>query len=127
MVKKIKSKNKAKRWTIHEKVFLVLIVTILILGSLNVAKAKGWLIPEQPDLKIIDHTIDVDAMTLEQKVAQMVIVHGGTHNLQSWKNMQIGGIHLFALESPELYKKIISDFQQGMQVPFFVTVDFEGC
>ena len=133
MVKKNKTKNKnqnkvqVKRWSIHEKVFLVLIVTILVLGSLNVAKAKGWLIPEQPELNIVDNIITLDTMTLEQKVAQMVVVHGGTHNMLSWKNMQIGGIHLFALESPELYQDIISQFQQGMQVPFFVTVDYEGC
>jgi beta-N-acetylhexosaminidase len=116
-----------KRWNIHERVFLVLIVIVLILGTLNVAKARGWLIPEMDQIAIEDGTIYLDSLSLEQKISQMVVVHGGHWNLKPWKDMQIGGFHLFALENPEVYKDIIKKFQQGMQVPFFVTVDYEGC
>ncbi len=116
-----------KRWNIHERIFLVLIVIVLVLGTLNVAKARGWLIPEMDQIVIEDGTIYLDSLSLEQKIAQMVVVHGGQWNLKSWKDMQVGGIHLFALEKPELYREIIGKFQQGMQIPFFVTVDYEGC
>tara|TARA_Y100000310_G_C20630568_1_gene788398 strand:- start:749 stop:1774 length:1026 start_codon:yes stop_codon:yes gene_type:complete len=98
------------------------------MGTLNVAKAKGWLIPEQPKIEFTDeNTIRLDSLTLEQKIAQMIIVHGGEHNLEAWRNMQLGGIHLFAMETPERYKEVINKFQDGMNVPFFVTADLEGC
>ena len=76
---------------------------------------------------IEDGTIYLDSLSLEQKIAQMVVVHGGQWNLKPWKDMQVGGFHLFALEKPELYSNVIKKFQQGMQIPFFVTVDYEGC
>lgn len=125
--RKKKPKKTARRWSAHEKVFLVLIIVVLILGSLNVAKAKGWLILEQPQIEVIDGTIRLDSLSLEQKIAQMIIVHGGRHNLKAWKSMQLGGIHLFAMENGELFREIINEFQTGMEVPFFVTADLEGC
>ncbi len=120
-------KNKKQGRTKSEIVFLVLIVLVLVLGTLNVAKAKGWLIPEQNPISIQDNTINLNDLTLEQKIAQMVIVHGGAHNMQVFKNLQLGGIHLFAMKDEELFKNTINDFQEGMVIPFFVTVDLEGC
>jgi beta-N-acetylhexosaminidase len=116
-----------KRWSVHEKVFLVLVIIVLVLGTLNVAKARGWLIPEMEQIVVEDGVINLDSLSLEQKIAQMVVVHGGQWNMKPWKDMQIGGIHLFALENPELYKEVIGNFQSGMQIPFFVTADYEGC
>ena len=116
-----------KRNTPHQRTFLVLIVIILVLGTLNFTKARGQLIPGQDLPLVVDNTVYLDALSLEQKISQMVVVHGGLHNLEIWKKMQLGGIHLFALENGELYKEIIQKFQQGMTIPFFVTVDLEGC
>jgi beta-N-acetylhexosaminidase len=118
---------KKKRKIPHEKIFIILLVTVALLGSLNVAKAKGWLIPEQPDIIISGNVVKLDSLTLEQKIAQMVIVHGGLHNIDAWKNLQVGGIHFFSLKEPELYKEIIDQFQEGTQIPFLVTADLEGC
>ncbi len=112
----------------HKRVFVGLFLLVLLLGSLNVAKAKGWLIPAQPSVVVGEgKRISLQDLTLEQKIAQMVVVAGGTHNMVAWKNMQIGGIHLFAKKDGAVYKKVISDFQEGMKIPFFVTVDLEGC
>jgi beta-N-acetylhexosaminidase len=122
-----KNKKQKSRWTIHEKIFLVLIVIVLVLATSNVAKARGWLIPEPPVIEIIDNTVILDSMSLEQKIAQMVIVHGGLHNLEAWKNIQPGGIHFFAMKDESLFSEIINKFQFGMQIPFFVTADLEGC
>ncbi len=116
-----------KRIFHSQTVFFMLLILVLILGSLNVAKAKGLLIPEQPPVQVEKGTIALDSLTLEQKIAQMIIVAGGRHNLEAWKNMQLGGIHLFALQDGQLYEKTIRDFQEGMSIPFFVTVDLEGC
>jgi len=123
----VKENKQKKRWTIHQKTFLVLIVIILILGTLNITKARGQLIPAQDRPIVIDNKINLDFLTLEQKIAQMVIVHGGLHNMEIWKKMQLGGIHFFAMERGELYTDIINQFQTGMTIPFIVTVDLEGC
>jgi beta-N-acetylhexosaminidase len=124
----MKRKNKQKKGiSKREKIFIALIVLVFLLASLNVAKAKGWLLPEQNDVNVENNIIELNSLTLEQKIAQMVIVHGGMHNLEVWQRLQLGGIHLFAMQDAELYKKVISDFQTGMSIPFFVTVDLEGC
>jgi beta-N-acetylhexosaminidase len=111
----------------QKSIFLFLMVIVLVLGSLNVAKAKGLLIPDQPSIKIYGDVIDLDSMNLEQKIAQMIVVHGGLWNLEPWRSMELGGIHLFAMQDSGLYKDIISKFQRDMQIPFLVTVDLEGC
>ncbi|MBI4983739.1 hypothetical protein HZC32_03785, partial [Candidatus Woesearchaeota archaeon] len=67
------------------------------------------------------------SLTLEQKISQMIIVHGGMWNLDNWKKMQLGGIHLFALKDEQLFKNTIDEFMQNMSIPFLVTVDLEGC
>ncbi len=119
--------NKKKRWSVHEKIFLVLITIVLILAMLNVSQKRGWLIPEQAEIFVSEKSIDLDSLTLEQKIAQMVIVQGNKEFLRVWKNLQIGGIHLFALQNEHIYNNTIIDFQHEMTVPFFVTADLEGC
>jgi beta-N-acetylhexosaminidase len=119
-----KQQNRIKK---QQKIFFVLLLVVFILGTLNIVKARGLLIPEQPNLSVVDGAININSMTLEQKIAQMVVVHGGMHNLEPWKNMQLGGIHLFAMAEPELFSGVIDQFQEGMAIPFFVTADLEGC
>lgn len=126
-VKRGKEKSRKGKSSIHEKIFFVLLVLVLVLGSANIAKAKGWFIPQQPAIEFVDGTIDLDSMTLEQKIAQMVIVHGALYNLEAWQSMQVGGIHLFAMENADLYKTVVDKFQGSSQIPLFVTIDFEGC
>ncbi len=118
-----------KRWAfhIHQATFLILLLVVLLLASANIAKAKGFFIPEQPAPLVQDGIIAIQDLTLEQKLAQMVIVAGSTWNLQPIRNMQVGGIHLFALGQEELFPGAIQQFQAGMAIPFFVTVDLEGC
>ncbi len=113
--------------TVQKRIFLILMVVVLVLGILNIVQARGLLIPEQPQPNIVDNNIDLSSMTLEQKIAQMIVVHGGVWNLEPWKNMQLGGIHLFALENEDLYIENIKQFQDEVQIPFFVTIDLEGC
>ncbi len=109
------------------QLFFILLILVLLLASLSLAKAKGLLIPEQPPVQVIRGTIALDSLTLEQKIAQMVIVAGGRHNVEAWRSMQLGGIHLFALQDEQLYQQTIQEFQEGVSIPFLVTVDLEGC
>ncbi len=123
MAKKVKKKREIS----HKKLFLILVVIAILLGGLDLAKARGLLIPEQPKIEVEGKVIYLDSMSLEQKIAQMVIVGGIKDNYWPWKNMQVGGIHLFALQTENIFNNTIIDFQYGMPVPFFVTADLEGC
>lgn len=119
--------NMKLRLSTEKKIFVVLLIVVLVLGVVNIAKAKGFLIPRQPQLEITNGIITLSSMTLEQKIAQMVIVGGLKDNYWPWRNMQMGGIHLFALQTEHVFNNTIIDFQYGMPVPFFVTADLEGC
>ena len=110
-----------------KRTFVILLAVVMVLVLLNVAQVKGLFIAVQPEVTITRGTISLDSLTLDQKIAQMLIVQGNINNLQVWKGLQVGGIHLFARESEELFKEQINLFQEGMRVPFFVTVDLEGC
>jgi len=118
-------KRKEKRT--QRKIFFVLLGLVLLLSILNVVNAKGLLIPQQKPVDIKNKIVDLEQLTLEQKIAQMVIGVGGTENYWPWKNMQLGGIHLFARQNEHIFNNTIIDFQYQMAIPFFVTADLEGC
>lgn len=107
--------------------FVSLIILDLLLGGVSIAKATGFLIPEQPMPKVKEGVIDLDDLTLEQKIAQMIITLGVRYYADAYKKMQIGGVHLHAMESVEAFRGAINDFQRGMTIPFMTTVDLEGC
>lgn len=108
-------------------IFCLLLFLVFTLAGLNLAKAKGFFIPEQPGIRIVNGTVELDSLTLEQKIAQMVIVAGYSTHLESWRKLQLGGIHLFALPNEELFRETIQEYQYNMTIPFLVTVDLEGC
>ena len=116
-----------QKWNRPPQLFLFLLLIVLLLGSLNVAKAKGWLIPSQPVPPVNGKIISLNSLTLDQKIAQMIIVAGARQNVPAWKKLQVGGIHLFALQNEQLFHDTIAEVQEGMAIPFFVTVDLEGC
>lgn len=129
MAKNTKNKNtlKKREKNVQKKIFFLLLLVVLFLSSINLAKARGWLIPEQGQPEIIDNAIRLDSLSLEQKIAQMIIVAGRQYNREVWKRLQLGGIHLFAMQDEDIYRQTIQAFQQDMTIPFFVTADLEGC
>lgn len=110
-----------------ERIFIVLLIVVLVLATLNVAKVRGYLLPDISDVRVDDNIINLSSMSLEQKIAQMVIVHGASYNMDIWKKLQVGGIHFFAMNDAAAYTKMINNFQDDMKIPFFVTADLEGC
>ena len=114
-------------WSRVEIVFVVLLIVVLVLGGLNIAKAKGMLIPKQPRLSVSNGVVKLNSMSLEQKIAQMVVVQGDVQSMQAWKNMGVGGVHLFGRKTEHVFLNTVIDFQYDREVPFFVTVDLEGC
>jgi beta-N-acetylhexosaminidase len=110
-----------------KSVFIVLLLVIIILSFLNIAQVKGWFITRQPTVTIDRGVISLDSLNLDQKIAQMLIVQGDINSIQAWKDMQVGGVHLFARQTKDIFREQINQFQENMKVPFFVTVDLEGC
>ena len=119
--------KKKRGFKVQRKVFFVLIVLVLLLSILNIAKAKGLLIPKQGPVDVKHKVVDLHRMTLDQKIAQMVVVVGTKENYWPWRNMQLGGIHLFARQTEHIFNNTIIDFQFQTPIPFFVTADLEGC
>lgn len=122
---KRKKEKKNKGAAFH--FFIFLLILNLTLGGVSIAKARGMFIPKQPTPSLNHESIHLDQLTLEQKIAQMVVTLGVDYSSGALKNMQIGGIHLHARISKEAFKQAIKDFQEGMVIPFMVTVDLEGC
>ncbi len=131
MIKSKKSKQAEKerlrKKRRQEIIFVALLLLVVILGLLNLAKVKGWLIPRQPELVVTDGVVDLDTMSLEQKIAQMLVVQGNVENMLAWKNMQVGGVHLFGRRSESVFRNTILDYQYELPIPLFITVDLEGC
>ncbi|MBR9683468.1 hypothetical protein GOV03_02920 [Candidatus Woesearchaeota archaeon] len=129
-MKKKRGRVKKER-VLDKRVAIYFLVSLIILnvalGALSVAKVTGVLIPSQPMPKIDNGVIDLDDLTLEQKIAQMVVTLGVRYYSDAYKRMQIGGVHLHAMESNELFTSTIASFQEGMSIPFMITVDLEGC
>ena len=119
--------KKRKRIEVQRKVFFILVVLVLFLSILNIVKANGLLIPKQEPVDVKNKVVDLNKLTLEQKIAQMIVVVGDTENYRPWRNMQLGGIHLFARQTEHIFNNTIIDFHHQMPIPFFVTADLEGC
>jgi len=125
--KGVKISSKRANIFTSEKTFAILLIIVFILASVSIVKAKGWLIPRQPEVKVDNGVIKLNSLSLEQKIAQMIIVQGDVTSRQAWKNMQVGGVHLFARQNDHVFRNTILDFQYQQRIPFFVTVDLEGC
>ncbi|MBT6774354.1 glycoside hydrolase family 3 protein [Candidatus Woesearchaeota archaeon] len=121
---KLKKKSKGK---VGLYLFVFLLTINVVLAGLTVAKSRGLLIPGQPDPVVVNNVVDLDDLTLEQKIAQMVVVLGVEYYSTPLRKMQLGGIHLHAMKGIEQFHKVVGKFQEGMEIPFFVTVDLEGC
>lgn len=118
---------KPKALKTQQITFFVLLIIIVILAAFSIAKAKGLLIRAQPTPPIILNEVNLDSLTLEQKIAQMIIVAGQKWDMAAWKKMQLGGIHLYAKANEIIFSETIQQFQEGMVIPFLVSVDLEGC
>ena len=119
--------KRKKGLDVQKKVFFALVVLVLLLSIVNIMKAKGWLIPQQEPVDVKDKVVDLQKLSLDQKIAQMIVVVGSTENYWPWRNMQLGGIHLFSRQTEHVFNNTIIDFQYQMAIPFFVTADLEGC
>lgn len=108
-------------------IFLATIFTTLLF--LNMQKSTATLY-EEPKNIIFDkstNTIHLSSLTLQQKIAQMVIAYAKEENKEFLQKMLIGGIYFGSMPTKEHYLNKTRTFQKDATIPFFIAVDMEGC
>lgn len=108
------------------KIFLIIIAVLLLLNLQGKDHLKLEY-PENIEYSVVTNTLNLSSLTLEQKLAQMVIIFGEDETADSFKNMFIGGVFFNGQKTPEIYERKINNYQEGAIVPFFVVADMEGC
>jgi beta-N-acetylhexosaminidase len=75
---------------------------------------------------IKEKQINLDSLTVKQKIAQMIIIRGDDKKNLISTNLNIGGIFLDKLESEENYINLINEYQNNSKILLFVSTDLEG-
>jgi beta-N-acetylhexosaminidase len=108
---------------------ITLLIVLLVLIALNITLIHSFQV-SNPDKLLYNpetNVLDFSKLTMEQKIAQMLIVYGKEENSQQFQNMLTGGIFLDALPTEQDFIDRIETFQSNAVIPFFVTTDLEGC
>lgn len=115
------------------KDFLLTMLLILIVVTLVIAdiEKNSPFEVDEPKNILFDkstNTIHLNSMTLKQKIAQMIVAYEKRVNDKNiLQKMLIGAIHLGAKPTRSDFINTINNFQNDSIIPFFVTVDMEGC
>ncbi len=105
-------------------------VTIICgLLFLNISRMKPLHVKEPNNIRFdkSTNTLYLNSLTLKQKIAQMIITYGKEENADELRRMLIGGVHLGAKLTKDYFISTIDKFQNDSIIPFFVTIDLEGC
>jgi len=115
-----------------KKITIVLLILIAIFGMINLQKdLMGMTIlgvtlePLEPQIE--GNEINLNSLTLRQKVGQMIFTLAKKQNKDLLQQMNIGGIYFWQKNSEQEYKEEIEYFQEGVEIPFLVGLDLEGC
>lgn len=98
--------------------FLVCICLYLIQNNVSRLNTENIIIS-------YDKVIDLSSLTLEQKIAQMIMVRGDKKDL-NFNKLNVGGIFLDGQESEKDYKELIREYQENSKIKLFVATDLEG-
>ena len=116
----------------NKKITIVLLIVVSLLGviSLNKDNIGMSVIDFSVDeryFEIKDETINLNSLTLKQKIGQMIFTLAESENKDLYRKMNIGGIYFWKKDSAAQYKREIDYFQKDMDIPFLVGLDLEGC
>jgi len=115
--------NKIMLFLIGAFVILLVLLFYLVDYLTILEKVKK----ENTDNIIIENnTIQFDSLTLRQKIAQMIVVRGGSKKNIYLTNLNIGGIYLYKQKSEEDYSSLIIAYQNSSKINLFVSADLEG-
>ncbi len=117
----------------NEKKFMILLLILIsLLGVINLNRDNAGmsvvdLVTEEENFEIYDNEINLNSLTLRQKIGQMIFVLAKVEHKNLLQDMNIGGIYFWEKDSKDVYRNEISYFQDGMEIPFFIGIDLEGC
>lgn len=106
-------------------IFIVLVVLLFCLVDYLTILEKVK--KENTDNIIINNnTIQLDSLTLRQKIAQMIIVRGESKKNIYLTNLNIGGIYLYKKKLEKDYLNLVDEHQNLSKIKLFVSADLEG-
>lgn len=128
-----KNKEKAIKKQIKKSKELFVITIIIVLVSLFFLVCIGFYLIQNNISRLntenilisYDKVIELSSLTLEQKIAQMIMVRGDEEDLD-FNKLNVGGIFLDRQESEEDYKELIKEYQENSKIKLFVATDLEG-
>jgi len=104
-------------------VIVFLVASFFLLNNIILAKKLNQ--ENTKNIIIKNNTIDFDSLTLNQKIAQMLIVRGDNEDLR-FNNLNIGGFFLDKQNSELEYKEKISKYQNNSKIKLLISTDLEG-
>ncbi|OQA67407.1 MAG: beta-hexosaminidase [Candidatus Diapherotrites archaeon ADurb.Bin253] len=129
--KSIKKYNPIKLEIKKPKNLLIISLIVVIIVFLSISYV-GVYLPNSKvarlsteNIIIESKTIELSSLTLEQKIAQMIMIRGDEKDLK-FNNLNVGGIFLDRQKSEKNYKKLIKEYQDDSKIKLFVATDMEG-
>ena len=126
--RKIKNKNikdKGKKEILVNAIIIILLFFIVLYCITIYTPYREITKLNTENIIIEGKNIDFSSLTLEQKIAQMIIVRGDEEDLK-FNNLNVGGIFLDKQNTEEEYKNLIKEYQENSKVKLFVATDLEG-
>jgi beta-N-acetylhexosaminidase len=77
------------------------------------------------NIKIEDNMVNLESLTLKQKIGQMILVRGDEKDL-NFNKLNVGGIFLDRQQSEEDYRNLILEYQSNSKIKLLVSTDMEG-
>ena len=107
-------------------IFLTIIVLLIGIFYFNIYKSNKEISDLNLDnIEIKNNTINLESLTIKQKIGQMIMVRGDEKDLK-FNKLNTGGIFLDRQQSEEEYKNLISDYQSNSKIKLLVSTDMEG-
>ena len=104
-------------------VIIALVLGIYYLNLYKINKEISELSLE--NIILNGNKIDLNSLTLKQKIGQMIMIRGDERGL-GFNKLNVGGIFLDRQEREEDYRNLIRDYQANSKIKLFVSTDLEG-
>jgi len=109
-----------------KKSYFVLVLILVLIMFLFYLFFKPVEITENTDNLIIENNVvDLNSLTLRQKIAQMIIVRGDSEDI-GFTKLNIGGIFLDRQNSKYDYEELIKKYQDNSKLKLLISTDLEG-
>lgn len=114
------------------KIIIPLLIGIVLISLILFFYISDFLIEKKmkkentDNIVIENNEVDLDSLTLRQKIAQMIIVGGDDEKNLEMLNFNVGGIFLDKQKLEEDYGNLIKKYQKSSKIKLLVATDLEG-